>query len=162
MLERKWRPFEPDNDQIFYQDETGYFRPIHPLGGTSLMGKVSATLPEMVKILGKPEEGCDKSAHQWTLANVFASGFYASVYNYKQTRNYSDEKDIAGNYVYPAKQAWEKMHEEKRHRWHIGARTQDIADSAIAYLEMQLASIREDTGPHELTVLGQNKETTRD
>ena len=116
----------------------------------------------MTLLLGDPEEGCDKSAHQWTLANVFASGFYASVYNYKQTRNYSDEKDIAGNYVYPAKQAWEKMHEEKRHRWHIGARTQDIADSAIAYLEMQLASIREDTGPHELTVLGQNKETTRD
>jgi hypothetical protein len=149
MLSKNWKAYSED-DQIFYQDETGWFREIVPMAGTSLMGYISASLSELILLFGQPEGACDKTEHQWVLANRGGPGFYVTIYNYKATRSYDDSTDSLGNYIYPSKMAWEKRFKEKRYRWHVGARTQDIADSAITYVQLQLDSIRDDMQPKQV------------
>lgn len=81
------------------------------VGGTGLEGYIDISYAELVAVLGEPIEVFDtnKSDAEWVVQ--FGSGQVATIYNYKDGRNYmgKDGKD-----------------KEDIRNWHIGGKTQAV------------------------------------
>lgn len=138
----RWRTAEESD--ILYKKKGDNYHRIWRAGGTSLQGHVKATLPEMEQILGEPNEMGDKSSHEWLVVSDSIPLLGVTVYNYKQTRDYCDDKDYAGNYIFPSRSTWAARHKTRHYDWHIGALSKDIAASAMRFLERELTKLREE------------------
>ncbi|KKM06005.1 hypothetical protein LCGC14_1748340 [marine sediment metagenome] len=79
--------------------------------GTSLQGYIDISYAKLVDMLGEAAEHYDnyKSDAQWVV--LFGSGQIATIYNYKDGRNYMGPDGKA---------------KEDIRNWHIGGKTKDV------------------------------------
>jgi len=103
--------FKTHNDKLYIDTD-----------GTHLQGKVIVDYPLLKKLFGKPTPSDeDKSDAEWEVE--FEDGVVATIYNYKDGKNYKGKEGIATT---------------KLTNWHIGGKDQKAVDNVVNLIKAEL------------------------
>jgi len=91
--------------------------------GTSLQGYITADYKVLKKVFGKPNDGDGyKVDAEWDV--VFSDGSIATIYNYKDGKNYNGSRGLAKTQIT---------------EWHVGGRSLRAVRNVEAVLERYYA-----------------------
>ncbi len=90
---------------------------------TSLVGEIDISYRQLVKLFGRPSDNFDhyKSDAEWSIE--FEDGKVATIYNYKDGKNYNGKQGIAKSRI---------------RDWHIGGHDKDAYDRVVQIVSLFL------------------------